>query len=71
MGVTRRAPLIRHAPDVTVHVFLPFEGVVAIDDSDTLLLVLTVVVRTWKPGRVDTCAPVVDRTPSAFTANTL
>jgi hypothetical protein len=62
---------MRHPPEVTVHVFRPLEGVVTIDDNDTLLLVFTVVVRIWNPGRADTCVPVVDRTPSAFTANTL
>ena len=54
MGATRRVPLIRQLPEVIVHVFRPFEGVVTIDDSDTVLLVLTVVVFTWNPGRADT-----------------
>jgi hypothetical protein len=39
----RRVPEIRHRPDVTRHVFAPFEGVVTIDDNFNDLFALSVV----------------------------
>lgn len=70
VGITKREPEMRHLPEMTDQLLLPFDGVVTIDDKLGFFFTLNDVDLTLKPGTTFTIRESTDRTPALFTANT-
>ena len=66
LGISNFLPLTRHGPDVTRHVFFPFDGVVTMSDNFGLLRTFHDVVFTKKPPIALIDVAVDDATPAAL-----
>jgi hypothetical protein len=65
-GATRRPETMRHFPEVTLYVRVPFETVPTIRASDVRDDLFTFVTYTTKPGRADTVTVDDDTAPAEF-----